>query len=135
MKYKILIIEDNPENYYLMRYLLESRNYIVMGADNGPHGISLAQEQLPDCILLDIQLPQMDGYSVAKALRADHSLDKTPIIAVTSYAMPGDKEMALAAGASAYIEKPIDPESFVDQVEENMHSFSHKGAQNENTNS
>lgn len=114
---KILIIEDNSDNFYLMRYLLENKGYKVMGADSGWLGIEMALYNNPDIILLDIQLPGMDGYTVARRLRANSSLAKTPVIAVTSYAMVGDKEQALASGANGYLEKPIDPNTFVDEVE------------------
>lgn len=113
----VLVIEDNAQNLYLTTFLLEARGYRVVAAANGPAGIALAQTLLPDQILLDIQLPQMDGYAVARALRAIPGLDATPIIAVTSYAMVGDREKTLAAGCNGYIEKPIDPATFVSEVE------------------
>lgn len=112
----VLLIEDNPQNRYLATYLLERRGYTVVTADNGPLGIEMATALAPDMILLDIQLPAMDGYSVAQALRRLEPLRGTPIVAVTSYAMAGDREKALAAGCDGYIEKPIDPISFVDQI-------------------
>jgi two-component system, cell cycle response regulator DivK len=114
----VLIIEDNSENYYLMRYLLENKGYRVIGADSGWMGIEMALYNIPAIILLDIQLPGMDGYAVARRLRAHPQLDDTPIVAVTSYAMVGDKEQALAAGANGYIEKPINPDTFVQEIEE-----------------
>lgn len=114
---KILIIEDNSDNFYLMRYLLENKGYKVMGADSGWLGIEMALYNFPDIILLDIQLPGMDGYTVARRLRINPCLANTPVIAVTSYAMVGDKEQALASGANGYLEKPIDPNTFVDEVE------------------
>jgi len=126
MKARILIIEDNPENFYLMRYLLESYEYEVHGAETGLSGLEMAPRLLPDCILLDIQLPEMDGYEVARSLRANRHLDHIPIIAVTSYAMQGDKERALASGANAYIEKPINPERFVGDVEHYIGIFKEK---------
>lgn len=116
MKQKILIIEDNDQNMYMLTYLLESNNYEVVQSFNGPAGIILAREKLPDAILLDIQLPDMDGYAVARELRKNLDLSKTPIIAVTSYAMTGDKEKAFEAGATGYIEKPIDPDTFISQL-------------------
>jgi CheY-like chemotaxis protein len=112
----ILIIEDNPENFYLMRFLLEKNGFLVIGAINGLDGISLAKQVLPTAILLDIQLPEMDGYAVAEELIKLKELQNVPIIAVTSYAMVGDKERALASGATAYIEKPIDPDTFVTEI-------------------
>jgi two-component system cell cycle response regulator DivK len=116
----ILVIEDNVQNLYLMRYLLESHGFLVLSATDGREGIEMAGKMRPDCILLDIQLPGLDGYSVAAALRGDRSLDAIPIIAVTSYAMSGDREKALASGATDYIEKPIDPATFVDQISKHL---------------
>jgi CheY-like chemotaxis protein len=118
MKHKILIIEDNERNMYLMTYLLKSFDYEVIQAINGKEGIRLARVMLPQAILLDIQLPEMNGYQVAEELRKDASLGEVPIIAATSYAMPGDKERALAPGATGYIEKPINPKTFVSQLQE-----------------
>jgi two-component system, cell cycle response regulator DivK len=117
MKQKILIIEDNEQNMYMLTYLLESNNYVVLQSFNGPDGIALAYKTAPDAILLDIQLPEMDGYSVARELRKNKDLNLIPIIAVTSYAMTGDKEKAFEAGATGYIEKPIDPDTFISQME------------------
>lgn len=117
MKKKILIIEDNDQNMYMLTYLLESNHYEVFQSFTGQDGIALAKKTKPDAILLDIQLPEMDGYSVAKELRKNSELTETPIIAVTSYAMTGDKEKAFEAGATGYIEKPIDPDTFIAQME------------------
>lgn len=117
MKQKILVIEDNEQNMYMISYLLESNNYHVYQSFNGADGIARAMEVNPDAILLDIQLPGMDGYSVARELRKNKELNKTPIIAVTSYAMSGDREKAFEAGADGYIEKPIDPDKFISQLQ------------------
>ena len=117
MKGKILVIEDNEQNLYLIRYILEDCDYEVFSASDGKEGIELAASLLPDLILLDIQLPVMDGYAVARHLRENPDLADTPIVAVTSYAMPGDREKAMEAGCSGYIEKPIDPDTFDKQVE------------------
>jgi two-component system, cell cycle response regulator DivK len=114
---KILIIEDNEQNMYMLTYLLESNNYEIIKAFNGNDGINLAQKVIPDAILLDIQLPEMDGYQVARKLRENAGLQNTPIIAVTSYAMTGDREKIMAAGADGYLEKPIDPDLFISQME------------------
>jgi two-component system cell cycle response regulator DivK len=116
MKKTILLIEDNAQNSYLTTFLLESQGFAVVSASVGASGIELAQQTLPDLILLDIQLPMMDGYAVARALRTIESLKLTPIVAVTSYAMVGDREKCLAAGCNGYIEKPINPETFVAEV-------------------
>ena len=112
-----LVIEDNEQNRYLVTFLLEARGFVVHSAPDGPSGIELADRLRPDVILLDIQLPGMDGYEVARVLRSRPELTATPIIAVTSYAMVGDREKSLAAGCSGYIEKPIDPQTFVDEIE------------------
>ena len=117
MNKKVLIIEDNEQNMYMLTYLLESDNYKVFQSFSGQAGIDRAKETQPDVILLDIQLPEMDGYAVARELRKIKELHDTPIIAVTSYAMTGDKEKAFEAGATGYIEKPIDPDSFISQME------------------
>jgi len=116
----ILVIEDNLQNLYLMRFLLEGHGFKVLTATDGREGIEMATRLRPACILLDIQLPKLDGYSVATALRADPALNTIPIIAVTSYAMLGDREKALACGATDYIEKPIDPARFVDQIRKHL---------------
>jgi len=116
MKHTILLIEDNEQNRYLATFLLEHHGYEVASAEDGPRGIASAQELLPDLILLDIQLPGMDGYEVARNLRSIDSIKHIPIIAVTSYAMLGDREKCLAAGCNGYIEKPINPETFVAEI-------------------
>lgn len=117
MKRRILIIEDNEQNLYLLTFLLTMNGYLVEPATDGPSGIAQAKAAPPDLVLLDIQLPGMDGYAVAAALRQVVSLAQVPIVAVTSYAMPGDKEKALASGCTGYIEKPINPETFLAQME------------------
>jgi two-component system, cell cycle response regulator DivK len=117
MKRTILLIEDNEQNRYLTRFLLEGRDCVVVEAENGRLGIELASKQKFDLILLDIQLPIMDGYTVAKELRDNPATRNIPIIAVTSYAMMGDREKALSAGCDGYLEKPINPETFVSEIE------------------
>jgi two-component system, cell cycle response regulator DivK len=116
MNKTLLIIEDNEQNLYMMRYLLERNGFTIIGAENGRKGIDLALTCKPEAILLDIQLPEMDGYAVAAELKKHSELDKVPIIAVTSYAMVGDRENILSAGATGYIEKPINPETFVTEI-------------------
>jgi two-component system, cell cycle response regulator DivK len=114
MSIQVLLIEDNEQNRYLVTYLLEKQGYQVTPAVDGPQGINAATAQTFDLILLDIQLPSMDGYAVARAIRSQRV--ETPIIAVTSYAMVGDRENALAAGCNGYIEKPINPATFVAEI-------------------
>lgn len=118
MSRTILLIEDNEQNRYLATYLLERHGYRVVSAEDGARGIDLARACAPDLVLLDIQLPTMDGYQVARLLRGIDSLKTTPIIAVTSYAMAGDREKCLLAGCNGYIEKPINPDTFVSEIEQ-----------------
>ena len=120
MKKTILMIEDNEQNRYLATFLLEKRGYEVVSAADGLQGVGLAEKIVPDMILLDIQLPGMDGYAVARTLRKNPALCRIPIVAVTSYAMEGDREKTIAAGCSGYIEKPIDPDTFVTEIERHM---------------
>jgi two-component system cell cycle response regulator DivK len=116
MRPTVLLIEDNDQNRYLFTFLLEHHGYTVASAPDGPSGIELVKTLAPDLVLLDIQLPGMDGYDVARTLRGVESLRDIPIIAVTSYAMVGDREKALAAGCTGYIEKPINPRVFVAEL-------------------
>jgi len=113
----VLYIEDNEQNFYLVNVLLKTRDYQVLWAHDGREGIEMAIQTRPDLILLDIQLPVMDGYEVAGSLRSNPELSQIPIIAVTSYAMAGDREKAMSAGCIGYIEKPIDPDTFLTQIE------------------
>ena len=117
MKRKILLIEDNEQNRYLTTFLLEGHGYQVVSAPDGLAGVAMARDERPDLILLDIQLPGMDGYAVARALRSIATLRSVPIIAVTSFAMVGDREKCLAAGCTGYIEKPINPDTFAEEIE------------------
>ena len=107
MSRTILLIEDNEQNRYLVTFLLGKHGYLVECATDGPRGLEMAEARPPDLVLLDIQLPSMDGYEVARCLRAMPALRETPIIAVTSYAMVGDREKCLAAGMDSYVSKPI----------------------------
>ncbi|MGA9334209.1 MAG: response regulator [Rudaea sp.] len=112
----ILVIEDNEQNRYLVTFLLERHGHVVEVAQDGETGIAAAQKCSPALILLDLQLPGMDGLEVARTLRRLDDLRNVPIIAVTSHAMTGDDEKALAAGCDAYIEKPIDADKFPAQI-------------------
>ncbi|MCC6549080.1 MAG: response regulator [Ignavibacteriaceae bacterium] len=117
MSKQILIIEDNEQNMYMLTYLLECSGYEVLQSYSGEDGITSAAKTTPYAVLLDIQLPEMDGYTVAVKLRENKKLSAVPIIAVTSFAMMGDKERVLASGADGYIEKPIDPDNFIAEME------------------
>jgi two-component system, cell cycle response regulator DivK len=122
MKTKILYIEDNDQNFYLVNFILSAKGCIVVRAHDGREGIDLAKQENPDFILLDIQLPVMDGYATARELRKNPAMSSTPIIALTSYAMAGDREKALEAGCTGYIEKPINPKTFVEQIQQYLPS-------------
>ncbi len=109
MTYTILYIEDNPDNRLLVKRALEARGYEFMGAVNGKEGLDLTTGKQPDIILLDINLPDIDGYEVARRIRALNTpyTAYVPIIAVTANALKGDAEKALAAGCNVYMSKPI----------------------------
>jgi len=113
---KILVVEDNEQNRYLMQYMLEKSGYGVVIAPSGGEALVLAVQERPDLILMDIQLPDMDGLEVTRRIRASEADGKIPIVAVTSFAMAGDREKALAAGCNGYIEKPINPETFLHEI-------------------
>ena len=103
----ILYIEDNRENLLLVRRILEAEGYSVSGAADGPSGLELAAQMQPDLILLDINLPEIDGYDLARRFRTTPGLERVPILAVTANVMQGDRERTLAAGCDGYIQKPI----------------------------
>ena len=118
MNRRILLIEDNAQNRYLVTFLLQARGWEVVHAEDGPAGLALAEQIDPALVLLDIQLPGMDGYAVTRALRAIPKFNSVPVVAVTSYAMPGDRERCVESGCNGYLEKPIDPETFAMSVEQ-----------------
>lgn len=103
----ILYIEDNADNMLLVRRALEARGYRVVGAEDGLTGLSLVESEHPDVVLLDINLPDVDGYEVVRRLRANQSSRSLPVVAITAKALPGDAERALAAGCDLYMSKPI----------------------------
>lgn len=109
MGHNVLYVEDNPDNMMLVKRALESRGYKLLEAENGISGVSMAEQQEVDLVLLDINLPDIDGYEVARRLRASekHSLAYIPIIAITANALKGDAEKALSAGCDVYMSKPI----------------------------
>lgn len=120
MKPRILYIEDNDQNFYLVSFILSAKGYEVIRARDGREGIDLAVSRKPALILLDIQLPVMDGYATARELKKSPGPAGVPIVALTSYAMVGDREKALAAGCTGYIEKPINPKTFAEEIEEHL---------------
>ena len=112
----ILVVEDNELNMKLVRSVLQLENYKVLEAENAEKGIQLARDHHPDLILMDIQLPGMDGLKAAELISADEDLKDISIVALTSYAMEGDKDKALAAGCAGYISKPIETRSFLKTI-------------------
>lgn len=121
MTTRVLLVEDNEQNRYLVTFLMERNGCVVTHAGDGAAALARAREERFDVILLDIQLPGMDGYTVARALRnSGCQAAGVPIVAVTSYAMSGDREKALAAGCDGYIEKPIDVETFMSEVRRHL---------------
>ena len=117
---RILVVEDNETNLYLIRFILEKSGLEVIEARNGAESVELAVKEKPDLIIMDLQLPDIDGLEATRRIRASEADSEIPIIALTSYAMAGDREKALAAGCNGYIEKPINPETFIAEVERHL---------------
>ena len=114
---RILVVEDNETNLYLIRFMLEKSGYEVIEAREGAVGVELAIKEKPDLIIMDVQLPDIDGLEATKRIRASEADGDIPIVAITSFAMTGDRERALAAGCTGYIEKPINPDTFIAEIE------------------
>ena len=117
MEAAILVVEDNRDNMELMDYLLTAFGYSPMLALGGAEAVRCARERPPDLILMDLQMPEMDGHEARAEIRKEPGLERCTIVAVTAFAMLGDQERILAAGFDGYISKPIAPENFVAQVE------------------
>ncbi len=107
MSKKILIVEDSPQNMRLIKMALSAESYTLLEATDGEEALEVAEKERPDLILMDIQLPKMSGLEVTRKLREIPEFSRTPIIAITAYAMMGDEEKALDAGCNAYLTKPI----------------------------
>jgi two-component system, cell cycle response regulator DivK len=118
MAKRILVVEDHEENRRLLRDLLTSVGYELIEAVTGEEGLKLAEAEVPELILMDIQLPGMDGYEVTRRVKANPALRHIPIIAVTSYALSGDDQKALEAGCDAYVTKPFDPAELLAKIQE-----------------
>jgi two-component system cell cycle response regulator DivK len=116
MKSKILLVEDNAQNRYLATFLLEQAGFTLLHASNGLEALETARKELPDLVLMDIQMPEMDGYEAARRMLEIEGCENVPIVAVTSYAMAGDRARAMNMGFAGYIEKPIDTAIFVQTV-------------------
>jgi CheY-like chemotaxis protein len=113
---RILVIEDNETNMYLISFILKKNGYEVIEVRTGEEGIELAIKEKSDLILMDIQLPGIDGLETTRRIRESKADGEVPIIALTSYVMAGDRERALKAGCNGYIEKPINPDTFIDEI-------------------
>ena len=116
MKSKILLVEDNAQNRYLATFLLEQAGFTLLHASNGLEALETARKEPPDLVLMDIQMPEMDGYEAARRMLEIEGCANVPIVAVTSYAMAGDRARAMNMGFAGYIEKPIDNAIFVQTV-------------------
>jgi len=124
---RILLVEDNPQNRRLAQFLLQSRGYIVYEATTGEAALELARTHLPDLILMDLQLPGVDGYAVTQRLKQDATTAAIPVVALTAYAMQGDRDKAMAVGCDGYITKPIDIQRFPAAVQRYLASARDKG--------
>jgi two-component system, cell cycle response regulator DivK len=113
---KILLVEDNPVNRRLAVFLLRAHGYEVREATTGLEALEMLEKERPDLIVMDIQLPGMDGLEVTRKIKAQPATADIPVIAVTSYAMKGDREKALAAGCVGYVTKPIDKNIFIREI-------------------
>jgi two-component system, cell cycle response regulator DivK len=118
MSQRILVIEDQQDNRQILRDLLKSADFEVIEAEDGEAGLAAAATHRPDLILMDIQLPAIDGYEATRRIKADAALRAIPVIAVTSYGLTGDAEKARAAGCDAYISKPYSPRQLLAKVRE-----------------
>lgn len=114
---RLLVIEDNPANLELMRYLLVAFGYEVVTCDDGQRGVELVRDQHFDLVVCDVQLPGLDGYAVARELKADPDLQRVPLVAVSALAMVGDRDRILGVGFDGYLSKPIEAETFVGSIE------------------
>lgn len=118
---KILLVEDNPVNMRLIRLTLKTDGYEFTEATNGEEALTLAAEVVPDLIVLDIQIPKIDGYEVARRIKNDDKLKHIPIIALTAHAMKGDEEKIIDAGCDMYVSKPFDTQKFRSLVQSVIH--------------
>ena len=113
---KVLVVEDNPDNLRLITYALQRNGYDVIAAETGCRGVELAISEHPFFIVMDINLPDIDGFEATRRIRQSEANGDIPIIAITSYAMAGDMDRILAAGCTGYFEKPIDPLTIIDKI-------------------
>ena len=120
MSQRILVIDDVEDNRRILRDLLTTGGYEVLEAENGEVGVQMAASERPDLILMDIQLPGLDGYEATRRIKADPTLRPIPLIAVTSYALSGDDVKAYEAGCDDYVTKPFSPRALLAKVREHL---------------
>jgi len=118
MGWRVLLVEDNYDNFEMVRFLLERAGYIVVGAHTGREAVTAAHENKPDVILMDLSLPEMDGWEAAREIKNDPEIANIPLIALTAHTLPGDRKKALEAGFDDYISKPINVPAFYDIVKD-----------------
>ncbi len=117
-KGSILIVEDNMDNYELVRFILERAGYDVFLAVNGRDGVDAARLQQPDMILMDLGMPEMDGWVATEKLKSDESTKSIPLYALSAYTLPAERKRALEAGCDGYLSKPIHMQGFLDLIDE-----------------
>ena len=119
-KARVLIIEDNIDNYELVQFLLERAGYESFWARSGREGISILKTEKPDLILMDLSLPEMDGWTATERIKADVETKHIPIIALTAHTLPSERKRAIDAGCNGYLSKPLNLETFVQTIEETL---------------
>jgi two-component system cell cycle response regulator DivK len=115
---RVLVVEDDAQNSYLIGFILEKGGYTVVAASDGEQALEILETEQPDLILMDMLLPKMNGYEATKRIKAREGSKDIPVVALTAYSMKGDREKILESGCDGYISKPIDPETFVAEMEE-----------------
>lgn len=116
-KGRVLIVEDNMDTYELVRFILEKNGYVTFLAMNGRDGVNAASKQRPDLIIMDLQMPEMDGWTATRLIKGNTSTSKIPLIALTAHALPGDRQRAIDSGCDEYITKPMDLIELVETVD------------------
>ncbi len=114
----ILLVEDNPQNRYLVTFLLEKNGYEVVVAEDGEEAVSAVSEHVPDLILMDVQLPKLDGYEATRRIKSDVRFAGIPLVALTAHSMKGDRGKAMAAGCDDYITKPVDADQLIGRIKD-----------------
>ncbi len=118
MARKILLVEDNPQNRYLVTFLLEKNGYEVVVAEDGEEAIGAVAEHVPDLILMDVQLPKLDGYEATRRIKSDPRFTAIPLVALTAHSMKGDRGKAMAAGCDDYVTKPVDADQLIGRIKD-----------------